>query len=94
VLGFAVFLQKPDSEGSKMSTNRKFPAYGGVVGQRHVAGGYVAAKVGPGALIGAVVRCRYYVRKCFDQNVSVRGKCLGRPASVWRTLGQGEVNVW
>ena len=37
-----------------MSTNRNFPAYGGVFGQRHVAGGYVAAKVGSGAPIGAV----------------------------------------
>ena len=47
-----------------MSTNRNFPAYGGVFGQRHVAGGYVAAKVGSGAPIGAVA----------PQNVSVSTK--------------------
>jgi len=40
-----------------MGTNRKLPASGGVFGQRHVAGGYVAAKVGSGAPIGAVARC-------------------------------------
>jgi len=40
--------------GLKISTNRNFPAYGDVFGQRHVAGGYVATKVGSGAPIGAV----------------------------------------
>jgi len=54
--------------GLKMSTNRNFPAYGGVFGQRHVAGGYVAAKVGSGAPIGAVAP------QIWAQNVSVSTK--------------------
>ena len=61
-----------------MSTNRNFPAYGGVFGQRHVAGGYVATKVGSGAPIGAVAP------QIWAQNVSVRGKCFERFVSVWR----------
>ena len=47
-----------------MNTNRSFPAYGGEFGQRHVAGGYVAAKVGSGAPIG-VAAGRAPKCKCF-----------------------------
>ena len=79
VLG--VFLQKGAKNEYKPEVSG---VYGGVFGQRHVAGGYVAAKVGSGAPIAPKCKCHG-----FDQNVSVRGKCFGRFVSVLGTSRRG-----